>query len=63
MLVRNIQKSKDIFSQFLVTPEGLLSNQAQIKDDLTLLPESIVLNHQNLSMSPLGFNNVIIGIK
>ena len=35
--------SKEFFSQFLVTPEGLLGAQAQIKDDLTGMPENIGL--------------------
>ena len=41
LLFRNIQKSKEIFSQFLVTPKGLLGAQVQIKDDLTGMPENI----------------------
>ena len=43
LLVRNIQKSKNILTQLLVTTEGPLGDQAQIKDDLTVLPENIVL--------------------
>ena len=42
-LVRNIQKSKEICSQFLVTVEGLLGDQAQRKEDLTVLPENVAL--------------------
>ena len=53
LLVRNIQKSKDIFSQFLVTPEGLLGDQAQIKDDLTVLPENIVLESSKFKYVPI----------
>ena len=43
LLVRNIQKSKEIFSQFLVTPKGLLEAQTQIMDDLTGMPENVGL--------------------
>ena len=43
LLVRNIQKRKEIFSQFLVTPGGLLGPEAQMKDDLTGMPENIGL--------------------
>ena len=39
LFVRNIQKNKEIFSHFLVTPDGLLRAQAQIKNDLTVLPK------------------------
>ncbi len=46
-MVRNIEKSKEIFSQFLVTPEGLLGAQVQIKDDLTGMPENIGLESSN----------------
>ena len=35
------RKANNLFSQFLVTPEGLLGAQAQIKDDLTGMPENI----------------------
>ena len=48
LLVRNIQKSKEIFSQFLNTLEGLLGELAQIKEDLTVLPENVVLESSKL---------------
>ena len=48
ILVRNIQKSKEIFSQFLVTPEGLLGAQAQIRNDVTGMPENIGLESSKL---------------
>ena len=53
LLVRNIQKSKEICSQFLVTLEGLLGDQAQIKDDLTVLPENIVLESFKFNYVPI----------
>ena len=48
LLVRNIQKSKEIFSQVLVAPEDLLGDQAQIKKDLTVLPENAGLESSRL---------------
>ncbi len=48
LLVRNIQKSKEIFSQSLVTPEGLLGAQAQIRNDVTGMPENIGLDSSKL---------------
>ena len=61
-MVRNIQKSKDIFHIFVVTQEGLLGNQAQIKEDLTVLSENVVSEPSKLEL-PLGSNNVINDIK
>jgi hypothetical protein len=40
------------FPQFLVTPEGLLSDQAQIKEDLTVLPEIVVLESSTFKYVP-----------
>ena len=54
-MVRNIQKSKEIFSQFLVTPEGLLEAEAQIKDDLTDMPD-------NTGLESSKFIYVLIGV-
>ena len=41
-----------MFSQFLVTPESLLGEQAQIKDDLTGMPENIVLESSTFKYVP-----------
>jgi hypothetical protein len=52
-LVRNIQKSKEICSQCFVTPEGLLGDQAQIKEDLSVLPENDVLESSKFKYIPI----------
>ena len=43
LLVRNIQKSEDIFTQFWVPQLRLLWDQAQSKEDCIILPENVVL--------------------
>ena len=53
LLVRKILKSKEIFSQFSVTPEGLLGDQAQRKEDLTVLPENVVLESSKFKYVPI----------
>ena len=47
------EKYREVKKQFLLTQEGLLSNQAHIKEDLTVLPENIVLESSKLNYVPI----------